>query len=389
MIDYNTLLNANIKSIKPSGIRKFFDLMTEMKDAISLGIGEPDFVTPWHIREAGIKSLNDGNTYYTANAGLIELRREISDYLSRRFSQNYDPKSEILVTVGGSEAIDLAIRVLVEKGDEVIIPQPSFVCYEPITIMAGGTPVIIPLKAENNFKLTAKELKEKITDKTKMLVLPFPNNPTGAIIEKHELEEIAEALRGTDIIVLSDEIYAELTYKGKHTSITQFDGMRKRTVVVNGLSKSHAMTGWRMGYACAPAPIMSAMTKLHQFGIMSAPTTSQFASVYALKNGDADIERMKDSYNMRRAVITEGFCKMGLDCYEPLGAFYVFPSIKKTGMSSTEFCEKLLLEEKVAVIPGNSFGDSGEGFVRCSYAYSIETINEALVRIERFVKKHI
>lgn len=377
-------------SIAPSGIRKFFDIVSEMKDAISLGVGEPDFVTPWHIRESGIESLKDGHTYYTSNLGLIELRKAVSRYLNRRFSLEYNPDGEILITVGGSEAIDLFLRAVINPGDEVLIPEPSFVCYKPDTILAGGIPVPIVTKEEDNFRLTAQSLKEAITDKTKALILPFPNNPTGGIMEKKDLEEIAEVLRDTEIIVLSDEIYAELTYSDiSHTSIATIEGMRERTVVVSGFSKAYAMTGWRLGYACGPKPVISLMTKIHQYAIMSAPTTSQYAAIEALENGDEDIEEMKKEYNRRRRVIVEGFRKLGFSCFEPLGAFYVFPSIKRTGLTSEAFCEKLLYEEKVAVVPGNAFGDSGEGFIRCSYAYSIRNINEALRRIGRFAKKYI
>ncbi|MGE4283471.1 MAG: aminotransferase class I/II-fold pyridoxal phosphate-dependent enzyme [Clostridia bacterium] len=384
---FEEMLSSAVKDVQPSGIRKFFDILTEIEDAISLGVGEPDFVTPWSIREAGIYSLEKGQTYYTSNWGLIELRREISAYLSRRFHINYDSKDEIVVTVGGSEAIDLAVRALISSGDEVLIPEPSFVCYKPCTILAGGTPVPIVTKAENQFKLMPEDLKEKITSKTKLLVLPYPNNPTGGIMKKEDLEAIADVIRDTNIIVLSDEIYSELNYEGSHISFASLPGMQERTIVVNGFSKAYAMTGWRLGYAAGNSTIIGAMTKIHQYAIMSAPTTSQYAAIEALKNCDDDIEHMKKEYNYRRRIIVDGFRKIGLDCFEPLGAFYVFPSIKKTGLTSDEFCEKLLYEEKVAVIPGTAFGDSGEGFVRCSYAYSIENINEALRRIERFVSK--
>ena len=389
MMDYEKILNPTVtRDIKPSGIRKFFDIAASMEGVISLGVGEPDFPTPWHIRRAGIKSLEGSKTRYTSNSGLIELREEICKYMSRRYCVEYDPNSEVLVTVGGSEGIDAAIRALVAYGDEVIIPQPSFVCYEPIVRLAGGVPVIVNLKAENDFRLTAKELREAITDKTKLLVFPFPSNPTGAIMEREDLEEIAEVLRGTDICVLSDEIYSELTYGGKrHVSIASIDGMRERTVLVNGFSKSYSMTGWRMGYACAPAPVIAQMTKIHQFAIMSAPTTSQYAAVEALKNGDDDVERMVGEYDMRRRLVVHGFNKIGMDCFEPKGAFYCFPSIKMTGMTSEEFCEKLLLSKKVAVVPGSAFGECGEGFVRVSYCYSTEHIKEALSRIEEFLKE--
>ncbi len=389
MMDYNKILNPTvINDIRPSGIRRFFDIAATMEGVISLGVGEPDFPTPWHIRRAGIKSLEGSKTRYTSNSGLIELREEICKYISRRYGVDYDPKSEVLVTVGGSEGIDGAIRTLVAPGDEVIIPQPSFVCYEPIVRLAGGVPVIVELKAENEFRLTAKELREAITEKTKLLVFPFPSNPTGAIMEREDLEAIAEVLRETDVCVLSDEIYSELTYGGKrHVSIASIDGMRERTVLVNGFSKSYSMTGWRMGYACAPAPIIAQMTKIHQFAIMSAPTTSQYAAVEALRNGDEDVERMVAEYDVRRRLIVHGFNKLGMDCFEPKGAFYCFPSIKKTGMSSEEFCEKLLLSKKVAVVPGSAFGDCGEGFIRVSYCYSADHIKEALARIEEFLSQ--
>ena len=389
MIDYSKMLNPTVvNDIKPSGIRRFFDIAASMDGVISLGVGEPDFPTPWHIRRAGIKSLENSKTRYTSNSGLIELREEICNYLARRYDVNYDPKTEVLVTVGGSEGIDAAIRALVTPGDEVIIPQPSFVCYEPIVRLSGGVPVIVNLKAENEFRLTAKELREAITDKTKLLVFPFPSNPTGAIMEREDLEEIAEVLRDTNICVLSDEIYSELTYGGKrHVSIASIDGMRERTVLVNGFSKSYSMTGWRMGYACAPAPIIAQMTKIHQFAIMSAPTTSQYAAVEALKNGDDDVVHMVGEYDMRRRLIVNGFNKIGMDCFEPKGAFYCFPSVKKTGMTSEEFCEKLLLSKKVAVVPGSAFGECGEGFVRVSYCYSTDHIKEALRRIEEFLNE--
>lgn len=389
MMDYERILNPTVtKDIKPSGIRRFFDIAATMDDVISLGVGEPDFPTPWHIRRAGIKSLENSKTRYTSNSGLIELRQEICNYLSRRYHVEYDPKTEVLVTVGGSEGIDAAIRALVAPGDEVIIPQPSFVCYEPLVRLAGGVPVIVELKAENEFRLTAKELRKVITDKTKALVFPFPSNPTGAIMEREDLEEIAEVLRGTDICVFSDEIYSELTYGGKHhVSIASIDGMRERCVLINGFSKSYSMTGWRMGYACAPAPIISQMTKIHQFAIMSAPTTSQYAAVEALRNGDDDVESMVSEYDMRRRLIVDGFNKLGMDCFEPKGAFYCFPSVKHTGMTSEEFCEKLLLSKKVAVVPGSAFGNSGEGFVRVSYCYSTSHIKEALSRIEEFLNE--
>ena len=387
-LDMNKLLNPVVRDIPPSGIRKFFDIAAEMEDAISLGVGEPDFVTPWHIRNEGIYSLEKGMTYYTSNSGLKELRIEITNYLNRRFSLKYDPLSQVIVTVGGSEAIDLCIRSVIQPGDEVLIPDPSFVCYRPITSLAGGVPVPIVTKAENDFRLTADELKAAITPKTKVLVLPFPNNPTGAVMSKADLEALSEVLKGTDIIVLADEIYAELTYGDeKHFSIAQIPEMYERTVLVSGFSKTYAMTGWRLGYACGHPDLIKAMTKVHQFAIMSAPTTAQYAAIEALKNGDDDIAMMRAEYDMRRHVIVNGFNDMGLSCFEPKGAFYAFPCIKSTGMNSEEFCEKLLMSKKVAVVPGNAFGESGEGFVRCSYAYSIDSINEALNRIEAFVKE--
>lgn len=386
MSEFNmsSLINERIKSMPSSGIRKFFDIAAEMKDAISLGVGEPDFVTPWHVREAGIYSLQKGHTYYTANSGLMELRQEICNYLDRRFNLKYQP-SQTLVTVGGSEAIDLAIRALVNPGDEVLIPEPCFVCYSPITIMAGGVPVPIVTRQEDDFRLTPQMLKAAITPKTKMLVLPFPNNPTGAVMEREDLEGIAEVLRGTDIVVLSDEIYAELTYGSKHVSIATIDGMYERCVLVSGFSKAYAMTGWRLGYICGDEELIQTVTKIHQYAIMSSPTTSQYAAIEALKYGDEDIEMMKTEYNYRRRVIFEGFNNMGLECFEPKGAFYVFPCIKSTGMTSSDFCTTLLTEKKIAVVPGDAFGASGEGFIRCSYAYSIEKINEALNRIDMFL----
>ncbi len=389
MINYDEILNPTAKAIKPSGIRKFFDIAEQMHDVISLGVGEPDFATPWHIRQQAISSLNQGKTRYTANRGLAELRSVISDFINDKTGVKYDPKTDIIVTVGGSEAIDLAVRAVVSSGDEVIIPQPSFVCYEPIATLAGGTPVIIPTKAENEFRLTADELRAHITPKTKALIMPFPNNPTGAIMERSHLEEIAEVLRETNIIVISDEIYSALTYGGeRHTSIAQIDGMAERTVMINGFSKTYSMTGWRLGYACGPAPIIKQMTKIHQFAIMSAPTTSQYAAVEALKNGEQDIQNMLDEYDSRRRMIVSGFNKLGLECFEPKGAFYIFPCIKSTGLSSEEFCEKLINEQHVAVVPGNAFGDCGEGFIRVSYCYSIDHIKTALGRIEEFLKNH-
>lgn len=386
-IDLNSLLNPVVRDIPPSGIRRFFDLAAEMDDVISLGVGEPDFVTPWHIRDEGIYSLEKGRTYYTANAGLKELRAEISNYLSRRFHLEYDPLTQVIVTVGGSEAIDLFMRSVISPGDEVLIPEPSFVCYSPITSICGGVPVPIVTKAENEFRLTADELKAAITPKTKALVLPFPNNPTGAVMRKEHLEAIAEVLDGTDILVISDEIYSELTYGNQpHVSFASIPGMYERTVIVSGFSKAYAMTGWRLGYVCGHPDLVKVMTKVHQFAIMSAPTTAQYAAIEALKNGDNDIAMMREEYNRRRMVMVKGFNDMGLSCFEPEGAFYTFPCIKSTGMDSNTFCETLLHEKHVAVVPGNAFGKSGEGFIRCSYAYSIKSINAALERIEAFVK---
>ena len=383
----NHFLSKVVKNIPPSGIRKFFDIAAEMDDVISLGVGEPDFVTPWHIRDEGVYSLEKGYTHYTPNRGLSELRREISKYMSRRFNLSYDAMTQTIVTVGGSEAIDIFLRSVVEPGDEVLIPEPSFVCYRPITQLCGGTPVPILTTAEHKFKITAEALSKAITDKTKVLILPYPNNPTGGIMTREDLEEIAEVIRKHNIIILSDEIYAELTYGRQHVSIAEIDGMYERTVVVSGFSKAYAMTGWRLGYACGHPEIITQMTKIHQYAIMSAPTTAQYAAIEALRNGDNDIEIMRDEYNDRRKIIVSGFNSMGLECFEPEGAFYAFPSIKSTGLSSNDFCEKLLYDMKVAVIPGNAFGDCGEGHVRCSYAYSLESINEALERIETFVKK--
>lgn len=389
MIDYKAILSPVIQSIPPSGIRKFFDIVAEMKDAISLGVGEPDFTTPWSIREAGIYSLEKGHTHYTANAGLLELRQEICRYMKRKYNVCYDDKDEVLVTVGGSEAIDLMIRCLINPGDEVLVPEPSFVCYKPCTVMAGGVPVTIETKEEDNFRLLPEQLKEKITDKTKLLILPYPNNPTGGVMSKADLEAIAEVLNDTDIMVLSDEIYSELRYGDEaHTPFSAINGMRERTVVVNGFSKTYAMTGWRLGYAVGPKEIIKAMTKLHQYGIMSSPTTSQYAAIEALRSCDDDVEEMRREYNHRRRYIVDGFRQMGLSCFEPLGAFYVFPCIQSTGFTSEEFCSRLLQEEKVAVVPGTAFGESGEGFIRCSYAYSVSNIEEALKRIGRFVERH-
>lgn len=386
-MNYDQIISQKIQNIKPSGIRKFFDILEEMTDAISLGIGEPDFVTPWHIRDAGIYSLERGHTKYTSNAGMLELRREIANYLRRRFDLEYDYTNQILVTVGGSEAIDLAIRVLVNPGDEVIIPVPSFVCYGPLTEMAGGVPVYVELTAENGFRLTPEQLKAAITPRTKALVLPFPSNPTGGIMERRDLEAIAQVLKDNDIMVISDEIYAELTYGQRHVSPANLTQLYDRTVVVNGFSKSHAMTGWRMGYVCAPQPVIAAMTKLHQFGIMSAPTTSQYAAIEAMRSGDEDIAHMREEYDRRRRYLVENLNRIGLDCFEPKGAFYVFPCIRSSGLSSDEFCERFLREEKVAVIPGTAFGPGGEGYVRACYASSMQDITEAISRLENFLKK--
>lgn len=388
MMDYGSLINKTVKDLAPSGIRKFFDLLANMNDAISLGVGEPDFVTPWAIREAGIYSLEKGQTYYTSNSGILELREEISRYLKRKYNLLYNAASEVLVTVGGSEAIDLVIRALVCPGDEVLIPEPSFVCYKPCTILAGGVPVTIKTKEENEFRLTKEELLSHITPKTKLLILPYPNNPTGAIMQRRDLEEIADVLRGTNILVLSDEIYSELTYGVKHTSFAEIDGMKERTILVNGFSKAFAMTGWRLGYACGPEEIIKEMTKIHQYAIMCTPTTSQYAAIEALRSCDEEVSNMVREYNYRRRVMVNGFRNMGLSCFEPKGAFYVFPNIQKTKMTSEEFAQRLLEEQKVAVVPGTAFGESGEGFVRCSYAYSIKNIEEALKRIGEFVKKH-
>jgi aminotransferase len=384
-MNYDEILCQRIRDVRPSGIRRFFDILEEMKDAISLGIGEPDFITPWHIRDAGIYSLEKGYTKYTANAGMSELRREIASYLNRRFDLQYDFAKQIVVTVGGSEGIDLAMRCLLNPGDEVIVPVPSFVCYGPLASMAGGTPVYLELKAANEFRLTPEELKSVITPRTKVLVLPFPCNPTGGTMDRTDLEAIAEVLRETNIMVVSDEIYAELTYGRKHVSIANIPGMYERTIVVNGFSKSHAMTGWRMGYVCGPQEVIAQMLKLHQFGIMSAPTVSQYAAVEAMRNGDADIEKMRDEYDGRRRYLVEGLRRIGLPCFEPKGAFYVFPDIRGTGLSSDEFCERFLMEEKVAVISGSAFGAGGEGFVRCCYATSMKDLSEALTRLDNFL----
>ncbi len=378
-------LSKTIVTIQPSGIRKFFDIVSEMKDAISLGVGEPDFDTPWHIRDEGIHSLEMGKTFYTSNAGLKELKVEIANFLKRRYELTYDPSDEILVTVGGSEAIDIAMRAMLDPGDEVLIPQPSYVSYLPCAVLANGKPVVIELKAENEFRLTAEQLEAAITDKTKLLVLPFPNNPTGAIMEKKDLEAIAEVVIRHDLFVLSDEIYSELTYLEKHVSIASLPGMWERTIVINGFSKSHAMTGWRLGYACGPQKIIQQMLKIHQFAIMCAPTTSQYAAVEAMKNGDSDVAHMRDEYNVRRKYLLKRFREMGLECFEPFGAFYIFPCIKEFGMTSDEFATELLKAKKVAVVPGTAFGDSGEGFIRISYAYSLENLKIALGRIEEFI----
>ena len=378
-------LSKTIKTIEPSGIRKFFDLVSEMDDAISLGVGEPDFDTPWHIRDEGIYSLEKGRTFYTSNAGLKDLKIEIAKYLDRRFELHYDYNKEIFVTVGGSEAIDLTMRAMLDPGDEVLIPQPSYVSYVPCCVLANGTPVIIELKAENEFRLTAEELEAAITPKTKLLVMPFPNNPTGAVMERADLEAVAEVVKKHDLYVLSDEIYCELTYLENHVSIASLPGMKERTIVVNGFSKSHAMTGWRLGYACGPAPILKQMLKIHQFAIMCAPTTSQYAAIEALRNGDEDVAMMREQYDARRRYLMQRFKEMGLDCFEPFGAFYVFPCIKEFGMTSDEFANRLLQTKKVAVVPGTAFGRSGEGFLRISYAYSLEDLKVALERVEEFI----
>lgn len=380
-------LADKVVNIKPSGIRKFFDIVSEMKDAISLGVGEPDFDTPWHIRDEGIYAFERGKTFYTSNAGLKDLRVEIANYLKRSQGLEYNPDNEIIVTVGGSEAIDIGLRAIINPEDEVIIPQPSYVSYEPCAVLAGAKPVIINLKSENDFRLTAEELLDAITDKTKILILPFPNNPTGAIMEREDLEKIAKVVIEKDILVMSDEIYAELTYKDKHVSIASIEGMRERTILINGFSKAYAMTGWRLGYACAPKELIQQMTKIHQFAIMCAPTISQYAAVEALKNGDDDVKEMRDAYNQRRRFLMNAFKKMGLECFEPFGAFYVFPCIKEFGMTSEEFATRFLQEEKVAVVPGTAFGACGEGFLRISYAYSLENLKIAIERLERFVTR--
>lgn len=388
MIDYEKFLNNKVQKVKPSGIRKFFDIANEMDHVISLSIGEPDFTTPWHVRQEGIESLRRGHTWYTPNRGFIELRNQISNYFARRFDVEYSSDKEILVTVGGSEAIDLCIRALIQEGDEVLIPQPSFVCYEPMTLMADGTPVIIRTKAENGFRLTAEEIESCVTPKTKLLILPFPNNPTGAVMRRQHLEEIARVVEKHNLLVLSDEIYGELTYGDeRHVSFASIKGMKERTIVVSGFSKAYAMTGWRLGYTLGPAQIISQMTKLHQYAIMSAPTTAQYAAIEALKHGDSDIERMRSEYDIRRRLVVDEFCRMGLTCFEPEGAFYVFPSIKASGMTSEKFCEQLIYSQRVAIVPGTAFGECGEGFARVSYSYSLKHIKEALERIERFVNE--
>ena len=388
MIDFDLILSPKVKSLRPSGIRKFFDLLETMSDAISLGIGEPDFTTPWHIRDAGIYSLEKGFTKYTPNAGMMALRTEIARYMQRRFDLVYDPASQIIVTVGGSEGIDLALRVLLEPGDEVIIPSPSFVCYEPLTVMAGGTPVLVETRAEDDFKLTAEQLRAALSPRTKALVLPYPCNPTGGIMERADLEALAEVLRDTNVVVISDEIYAELTYDGRHVSPANLPELYDRTIVVNGFSKAYAMTGWRMGYLCAPPAAIKQLVKLHQFGIMSAPTTSQYAAIEAMRNGDKDIEAMRADYDHRRRFLLERFSQMGLRCFPAQGAFYLFPSIESSGMTSEEFCEKLLQEEHVAVVPGSAFGESGKNNIRISYAYSLKHLTEAANRMERFLQRH-
>ncbi|MBE6602561.1 MAG: aminotransferase class I/II-fold pyridoxal phosphate-dependent enzyme [Ruminococcaceae bacterium] len=387
-MNYEKILSKTALAIKPSGIRKYFDIAESMENVISLGVGEPDFPTPWEIRKAGILSLESGKTRYTSNRGLDALRREICRYTERKYGISYDPATDVVVTVGGSEAIDAAIRAITDPGDEIIIPQPSYVCYEPIVSLAGGKPVIIETLAENSFKLTPLQLRAAITPRTKALILPYPCNPTGAIMDRSDLEAIAEVLQNTDIVVLSDEIYAELTFNGeRHVSIAAIDGMKDRTVVINGFSKTFSMTGWRLGYACGPAEILAQIVKIHQFAIMSAPTTAQYAAIEALRNGDAAVSAMLEEYDMRRRLIVAGFNKLGLSCREPLGAFYAFPSIQSTGMTSDEFCEKLLYAQKVAVVPGTAFGKGGEGFIRASYCYSTEHITEALSRIAKFLGK--
>lgn len=388
MINYSEFLNESIINVKPSGIRKFFSIAEEMDNVISLGVGEPDFKTPWHIRDTAIEYLNQGKTRYTANAGLIELRHEIADFYKRKYNVEYDGKSEVLVTVGGSEGIDMAIRTIISPGDEVLVIEPSFVCYSPLVSMAGGKVVTVTTKAENKFKLTPEELESAITSKTKLLVFPYPNNPTGGIMRREDIEKITDIIIKNNIFVLSDEIYSELTYGNeKHCSIASIEGMKERTIVINGFSKTYSMTGWRLGYALAPTPIIEQMTKLHQFAIMSAPTNSQYAAIEALRNGDKDIEKMREDYDMRRKFTVNAFRKIGLDCFEPEGAFYVFPCIKSTGLTSDEFAEKLIMSKRVAVVPGTAFGECGEGFIRVSYCYSIENIKKAIDRIEEFINE--
>lgn len=387
MIDYSKVLSKKAVDLKPSGIRKFFDILDEMQGVISLTVGQPDFVTPWNIREAAIESLEKGKTYYTSNSGLIEFRKEIAAYLERRFSVSYDPSKEMIVTVGGSEAIDLAIRAIVEPGDEVLVVEPSYVCYTPITELTGGVPISIPTREEDKFKLTPELLKKYITPKTKMLILPYPNNPTGAIMTKEDLRKIADVVKDTNIVVLTDEIYGELTYGRKHFSFAALEDMRDRTIYVGGFSKSYAMTGWRLGYVCAPREITKQMLKIHQYAIMCAPTSSQYAGIIAARDGDEEIEYMKDCYNQRRRMLLSGLNEIGLTCFEPEGAFYMFPNISGYGLTSEQFCEKLLYDEKCAIVPGSAFGESGEGFARVSYAYSVEHISRAIDRLDRFLKK--
>ncbi len=385
MIDYSKVLSSKVVDIKPSGIRKFFDILDEMKDVVGLTVGQPDFPTPWNVREAAITSLEQGKTYYTSNSGLAEFRKAIAEYLERRFDVSYDPSNEMIITVGGSEAIDLAIRAIVEPGDEVLIVEPSYVCYTPMTQLVGGTPVIIPTKEQNKFKLTPEELKAHITPKTKMLILPYPNNPTGAIMTKEELQKIADVIKDTNIVVLTDEIYGELTYGRKHASFAAIPGMRERTIYVGGFSKTYAMTGWRLGYVCAPKEMLKQMLKIHQYAIMCAPTASQYAGLVAARECDEDIEYMKDCYNQRRRILLSGLNEIGLPCFEPEGAFYVFPNIQGYGLTSEQFCEKLLNEQKCAIVPGSAFGDSGEGFARISYAYSVEHISRAIDLLDKFL----
>ena len=387
-INMNEMLQPRVRDLPPSGIRKFFDLVNEMKDAISLSVGEPDFVTPWRVREAGIYSLEQGHTHYSPNAGFMRLREAISGYLARSVGVSYNPKNEIIVTVGGSEAIDLALRSLVGQGDEVIIPEPSFVAYKPCAILTGATPVVMELEEKDAFKLTPDKLRAAITPRSKVLIFPFPNNPTGAVMAREDIEPLVDIIVKNNLIVLSDEIYAELSYSGKHVSIASFPGMRERTVLINGFSKAYAMTGWRLGYACAHPELIAAMYKIHQYGIMCSPTTAQYAAIEALENCDDEVAVMAREYNRRRLVMLKGFRDAGLECFEPTGAFYVFPSVGATGMSSVEFCEKLLMEEKVAVVPGGAFGDCGEGYIRACYAYSIDNINEAMRRVKTFVRRH-